>query len=315
MNRAYVSYARREGGEYRNRVSELTAAYYADLAEVGNRYSADFYEEVLGNGSATSPTEAITASGESATRVPMEIHGAPGKEVIARFSLENTDPDPVDAIFEVGVCRGPDGDEFTAPLSVHPARVTVPAGGREEITIRVAMLPSVFAPGQLYRTVVRVAGYRQLELDLVIWAEEPMVVFPDDLTALGDIPARVPAEPPADGFRVRCRPAAGTSPATSPRPASTRTSARTATPAPSGSARSSSPSPASRLPGGLLRAASIDGYRRSGTPRGRHPGSASGSALPAGHAQGASTEPSAGSAGPPAAGAPSAPPMSKRNGG
>ena len=134
----------------------------------------------------------------------MEIHGAPGKEVIARFSLENTDPDPVDAIFEVGVCRGPDGDEFTAPLSVHPARVTVPAGGREEITIRVAMLPSVFAPGQLYRTVVRVAGYRQLELDLVIWAEEPMVVFPDDLTAFGDIPARVPAEPPADGFLVRC---------------------------------------------------------------------------------------------------------------
>jgi hypothetical protein len=181
VNRAYVSYARREGGEYRKRVAELTAAYYADLAEVGNRYSADFYEEVLGNGSGPPATEAITASAESPTRVPMELHGAPGKEVIARFSLENTDPDPVDAVFEVGVCQGPDGEEFTAPLSVHPARVTVPAGGREEITIRLAMLPSVFAPGQLYRTVVRVAGYRQLELDLVIWAEEPIVVFPEDL--------------------------------------------------------------------------------------------------------------------------------------
>ena len=204
VNRAYVSYARREGGDYRKRVSELTAAYYADLAEVGNRYSADFYEEVLGNGSLTPTAEAITTSGESATRVPMELHGAPGKEVIARFSLENTDPDPVAAVFEVGVCHGPDGEEFTAPLSVHPARVTVPAGGREEITIRLAMLPSVFAPGQLYRTVVRVAGYRQLELDLVIWAEEPMVVFPDDLTALEDTTAAVPAEPTADGFKVRC---------------------------------------------------------------------------------------------------------------
>jgi hypothetical protein len=208
VNRAYVSYARREGGEYRKRVTELTAAYYADLAEVGNRYSADFYEEVLGNGSLPPATEAITASAESPTRVPMELHGAPGKEVIARFSLENTDPDPVDAVFEVGVCHGPDGEEFTAPLSVHPARVTVPAGGREEITIRLAMLPSVFAPGQLYRTVVRVAGYRQLELDLVIWAEEPMVVFPEDLVAPRGAPADALAErsagPDADGFRVRC---------------------------------------------------------------------------------------------------------------
>ncbi len=212
VNRAYVSYARREGGEYRKRVAELTAAYYADLADVGNRYSADFYEEVLGNGSVAPATETITASGEAATRVPMELHGAPGKEVIARFSLENTDPDPVDAVFEVGVCRGPDGEEFTAPLSVHPARVTVPAGGREEITIRLAMLPSVFAPGQLYRTVVRVAGYRQLELDLVIWTEEPMVVFPEDLVAPQDAPAGLPSEPRAgpdvDGFSVRC-PACG----------------------------------------------------------------------------------------------------------
>ncbi len=212
VNRAYVSYARREGGEYRKRVAELTAAYYADLADVGTRYSADFYEEVLGNGGVAPATETITASGEAPTRVPMELHGAPGKEVIARFSLENTDPDPVDAVFEVGVCHGPDGEEFTAPLSVHPARVTVPAGGREEITIRLAMLPSVFAPGQLYRTVVRVAGYRQLELDLVMWAEEPMVVFPEDLVAPDDAAAGLPAErragPDVDGFSVRC-PACG----------------------------------------------------------------------------------------------------------
>ncbi len=164
------------------------------------------------NGGVAPATETITASGEAATRVPMELHGAPGKEVIARFSLENTDPDPVDAVFEVGVCHGPDGEEFTAPLSVHPARVTVPAGGREEVTIRLAMLPSVFAPGQLYRTVVRVAGYRQLELDLVMWAEEPMVVFPEDLVAPQDAPAGLPTEPRAgpdvDGFSVRC-PACG----------------------------------------------------------------------------------------------------------
>jgi hypothetical protein len=204
VNRAYIAYARREGSKYRRKVAELTATYYADLIEVGNRYSAEFYEEVLPRGDPPAPTVEVSTGGGSASRVPMELHGEPGKEVVARFALENTDPEPVEVAFEVGVCHGPEGEEFTAPLSVHPARVTVPAGGQEEITIRVAMLPSVFAPGQLYRTVVRVAGYRQLELDLVIWAEEPMVVFPDDLTALAKSPADVPAEPTADGFKVRC---------------------------------------------------------------------------------------------------------------
>lgn len=66
------------------------------------------------------------------------------------------------------------------------------------------MLPSVFAPGRVYRTVVRVVGYRELELDLVIWAEEPMVVYPEDLGG-GDTPSSAPAVAPTDdGFMVRC---------------------------------------------------------------------------------------------------------------
>lgn len=202
VNRAYVTYARREGGAYRRRVAELTAAYYADLADLGTAYSADFYQEVLTNGGLATPPPEVAAGDGPSTRVPMELHGAPGKEVVARFTVENTDPDPVEAAFEVGVCRGPDGEEFTAPLSVHPARVTVPAQGRAEVTLRLAMLPSVFAPGKSYRTVVRVLGSRELELDLVIWAEEPMEVFPADLD-VAPAPAVVDGVASA-GFAVRC---------------------------------------------------------------------------------------------------------------
>jgi hypothetical protein len=195
VSRAYLDFAHREGPSYRRRVAELTGRYYRDLADLGSEYSAAFYGEILENGHVTQPSDPDGPS----ERVPMELHGEPGKEVVARFSLENTESSPVNVAFEVGVCTGPDGVAFTAPLSVHPASLTVPPGDQAQVTLRLAMLPSVFEPGHLYRTLVKVLGDRELELDVVIWAEESVVVLPNGVP-----------EPPPDAeatsidFTVRC---------------------------------------------------------------------------------------------------------------
>ncbi len=198
VSRAYLDYAHREGPAYRRRVAELSGRYYRDLADLGSEYSAAFYGEILENGHAA-PLKSAD-SDEQPQRVPMELHGEPGKEVVARFSLENTDPTPVNVSFEVGVCSGPDGQAFTAPLSVHPASLTVPPGDHAQVTLRLAMLPSVFEPGQLYRTVVRVLGDRELELDVVIWAEESVVVLPNGIPQQSDL-----AESSVSTYGVRCR--------------------------------------------------------------------------------------------------------------
>ena len=167
VNIAYVKYALREGAGYRDEVSRLTARYYGDLLEVGARYSERFYEQML----ASSPP-AAASSGESPEHISLELHGQPGHEVVRRIALENSDEDDAEVTFELGECRGADGASFTAPLALQPARLTIPAGGREEVTLRLALLPSLFLPGTVYTMGVDVHGQQELTLDLVIWAEE-----------------------------------------------------------------------------------------------------------------------------------------------
>ena len=204
VNRAYLEYARRESTGYRREVAELTVRYYRDLADVGTRFSKQFYDEMLTPDvvPVSIPSNGKAPDG-SVQRVPIELHGEPGREVVARFGLENTDPTPAEVRFEVGPCFGPDGETFTAPLSLHPALLTIPPNDKAEVTIRLAMLGSVFVPGHLYRTTVRVSGHKDLELDLVIWAEDPIVVLPG-----GAVPAAEASDETATGkapaFEVRC---------------------------------------------------------------------------------------------------------------
>ena len=180
VNAAYVKYALREGSGYRDEVGMLTARYYRDLLDVGARYSERFYNQML----EAPPSSSAARDGDGAPeRASLELHGPPGHEVVRRIALENPDEDDAEVTFELGECRGPDGVPFTAPLAVHPARVTIPPGGRAEITLRLALLPSLFVPGNVYAMSVDVHGQQELALDLVIWAEEDGPLAPTPASA------------------------------------------------------------------------------------------------------------------------------------
>ena len=205
VNRAYLEYARRESSGYRREVSELTVRYYRDLADVGTRFSKQFYDEML-TPAAVPPSVPSNGKADDASvqRVPIELHGEPGREVVARFGLENTDPTPAEVRFEVGPCFGPDGETFTAPLSLHPALLTIPPNDKAEVTIRLAMLGSIFIPGHLYRTAVRVSGHKDLELDVVIWAEDPIPVLPTENPPPAEAGAEASPPEKVPAFEVRC---------------------------------------------------------------------------------------------------------------
>ena len=173
VNMAYVKYALREGAGYRDEVGRLTARYYRDLVDVGARYSERFYERML-----ASNASRATRSDETPEHVSLELHGLPGHEVVRRMALENADATEAEVTFEPGECRGPDSAPFTAPLALQPARLTIPPGGREEVTLRLALLPSLFVAGNVYTMSVDVHGQQELALDLVIWAEEEAQVVP-----------------------------------------------------------------------------------------------------------------------------------------
>jgi hypothetical protein len=170
VNGAYLRYALREGRSYRDEVGQLTARYYRELVAVGGKYSERFYEQLL----AAAPDAPVEAAPEDGEQVSLELHGLPGHELVRRFALENPDDGEASVAFELGECTGPDGVPFTAPLAVQPARLTIPPRGRADVTLRLALLPSLFTPGNVYTMRVGVRGPQKLAVDLVIWAEEEM---------------------------------------------------------------------------------------------------------------------------------------------
>jgi len=191
VNQAYREYARHEGAAYRQQVSDITLQYYSDLADLGNQYSGQFYSNVLDgsafgfpmespNGNGASPrVDTTRGNGTSASpaaeaeEVPIELHGPPGREVMATFALENTETRPVALELDVGPCEGPGDESFMAPLTVHPARFVLEPGASRSITLRLVLLNSVFTPGLLYRLPVYVRGPGNMVLRITIWAEEP----------------------------------------------------------------------------------------------------------------------------------------------
>lgn len=231
VNAAYREYARREGPAYRQQAADLTLQYYGDLTDLGTEYSERFYDEILADGLvdfASAPTNGDHTAGdgegdddgdsaESAPvqEVPVELHGPSGREVVAKFGLENTEDHPVHVTIEVGACRGPDEASFIAPLTVQPAEAELGPGETRQITLRLMLVPSVFVPGYLYRLPVYVHGPEEMRLLVNVWVEEPEVGLRPDPSPPGAGPAaddgggsseEVPAEP--DRFLVRC-PACG----------------------------------------------------------------------------------------------------------
>lgn len=185
VNEAYSAYARANASAYRKAAADLTIRYYEELSELGAGYSHDFYQEVLANSAddhprrpRARPADDAEPAGDGATvdRVAIELHGRSGHEIVARFTVENTDPTPTTVEFEFELCRAPHGESFHAPITVQPARLELAPGSNADVLLRVALMPAVFMPGLIYHQPIHAVGGTPLTLDVTLWVE-----FEDDL--------------------------------------------------------------------------------------------------------------------------------------
>ncbi len=196
VNEAYSAYARANASAYRKAAADLTIRYYEELSELGARYSHDFYRDVLANGAGDEPRRRPgrgadpPSESDAVDRVPIELHGRSGHEIVARFTVENTDPTPTTVEFEFEPCRAPHGESFHAPITVQPARLELEPGASADVLLHVALMPSVFLPGLIYHQPIHAVGGKALTLDVTLWVE-----FEDDLPAAPPIAA--PPEPVA----------------------------------------------------------------------------------------------------------------------
>ena len=206
VNEAYSAYARANAGAYRKAAADLTIRYYEELSELSARYSHDFYLEVMDNiadGERRRPRDEAEPAGDGAVdRVAIELHGRAGHEIVARFTVENTDPTPTRVEFKFDLCQAPHGESFHAPITVQPARLELAPGANADVLLRVALMPSVFMPGLIYHQPIHAVGGKPLTLDVTLWVE-----FEDDLPASAPVadapeptavpPAKAPAKRPS----------------------------------------------------------------------------------------------------------------------
>ncbi len=198
VNEAYSSYARGQADAYRKSAADLTLRFYKELSELGAQFSREFYEQILrapapnearnvhnaGNAHSAPNAPDSRRANQSANqsnqrnapfsdveRVPIELHGASGREIVARFTITNTDPVPATIAFEFEPCRAPHGDSFHAPITVQPTRLELEPGGTAEVFLRAALMPSVFMPGLIYHQVIHAVGAKPLILDVTLWVE------------------------------------------------------------------------------------------------------------------------------------------------
>jgi hypothetical protein len=172
VSAAYLRFIRTELADYGRTVAELTVDYYRDLADAATAYSERFYEEILEGMSEEDGEEEAGGEDEEPeqSRATIGLIGECGAEIAASFTLENRDPSPASVSLEPGLCKGPDGMSFVAPISVEPASLTIPAEGSADVTLRLQLHPDRFAPGATYRLPLEVKGPRPATIDVHIQA-------------------------------------------------------------------------------------------------------------------------------------------------
>ena len=168
MSAAYLRFIRSELSDYGRTVAELTVDYYRDLADAATAYGERFYEEMAAEPDDDGPLEDERQSERE--RATIGLVGESGTEIVASFTLENRDPAAASVTVEPGPCRGPDGESFTAPLTVEPASLTIPPEGSAEVTLRLRLESDLFTPGVTYRLPLEVRGPRPASVDVHIQA-------------------------------------------------------------------------------------------------------------------------------------------------
>lgn len=140
---------------------QLQLDYYAQLSEQSLQYMnavVSLAESVVG----APPRVADTAA--SATL----LSGKPGETVVFQFQLDNPNDQPVNAAIESRDWLGRDGQSVGADsMSFEPAATVIDPKSSRTVLGRVT-IDERFAPGAVYDTLIRVAGFPGREVAITL---------------------------------------------------------------------------------------------------------------------------------------------------
>jgi hypothetical protein len=152
--------------EFLGEVMNLGLTFVGRLQQSSSSFAEGLYDRVLGPDA--------DRSGAPEPPICVELRGPTGSVVSACIVVENTRLDAADV-----VCRASEfaaragGRRFRSALDIVPSQFTLAPGEQRDVTLRLALDPSVFAPGADYVATLRIsgAGERELIVQLIARAE------------------------------------------------------------------------------------------------------------------------------------------------
>jgi hypothetical protein len=109
---------------------------------------------------------------EGPRRVPMSLHAPVGEAAKGSISLQNRERAETEISFLASDLTSSDGESIRPSITLLPDRFTLGPLEERVVAIEVALEPDLFPPGKQFRGVVAVGGYDNLELSLIVWADE-----------------------------------------------------------------------------------------------------------------------------------------------
>jgi hypothetical protein len=163
-----LAFMRESAGEYSRSLLSLRYDYSKARHQLSRQYIDRLANRIL---------RAATGAGASATipgqRAEVALTGPVGGQASAPFLIKNDQAQPEEITFIVSEFSDLSGQPpFRPPLRLDPPQLLLNPGEERVVTLQLQLLPELFVPGRLYRTIVTVRG-RNLELLVHALAYQP----------------------------------------------------------------------------------------------------------------------------------------------
>lgn len=169
LQQRYVEFASNEGAAAYRKFSELSANYYAALLNTGLNLSQEFYEQVY----QARTTPSVPFQAPVAPARELVFTGALGNTVSRSFVISNKTDRPAHVSFELSEFINESGSaKVRVDAELRPGSFEL-AGMAEETVDCSLPLTRAFQPGSEYRAVLRVVGFENMTVGLVVRAESP----------------------------------------------------------------------------------------------------------------------------------------------
>lgn len=163
LQQRYLEFASSEGAAAYRKLSQLSADYYSAVLNTGITLSEEFYRQVY-----QTPPPPASVPRPTAPAQELVFTGNIGSTASRAFVISNRTDQPVKVSFELSEFEKNNGAEkVRLDAQITPSSLELPGHGERKIECSIPLTKAV-EPGSEYRAVLRVIGFPEMKIILLV---------------------------------------------------------------------------------------------------------------------------------------------------